>query len=51
MILDMDHAHLWVKIKITFICSYMGKKLEHKILLMKMVGRMHNTARKELVHA
>lgn len=42
----MDRAHLWVKTKVCFIW---GKKLEHKILLMKMVGRMHNTARK--VHA
>lgn len=26
-------------------------KLEHKILLMKMAGRMDNTAKEELVHA
>lgn len=46
MILNMDHAHLWVKTKVTFICSYMGKKIRTQDFVDEMVGRMHNTARK-----
>lgn len=49
--INMDLSCWWVKTKETFTCFFTWKNLQQKILLMKMVGRLHITATKELVHA